>query len=303
MEHKLEDGTCQICGRRQRLVGGRLAEHGYRVLSWWGKTQGCFGSRHLPYEIDHAVLDSTINIMPEKIMEIIGELNQMETSPETTTVEIPVKTRDKEELIPFNQMSEYQWGRIIYQWDYTIRGALQELERLVQFRENWKPMDLEKLAQERALEYERHAAEKAARKAALSQVGAEWIQMIYLRNKPIVLDSPPRTMGAQSTKRTLDKLVDQGYLNVEAANGKATYTIKRLPDATRLAPKLPSKTQQAVWDSINNGTYHYDKMAKRYQNTANEQIPHWYRQGFLINKDVQNPIPHEIFQGLPGANF
>jgi hypothetical protein len=61
--------------------------------------------------------------MPEKIMEIIGELNQMETSPETTTVEIPVKTRDKEELIPFNQMSEYQWGRIIYQWDYTIRGA------------------------------------------------------------------------------------------------------------------------------------------------------------------------------------
>lgn len=43
------EGTCQICGARQKLPGGLLAAHGYRVD--YNQFIGvCPGSGHLPYE-------------------------------------------------------------------------------------------------------------------------------------------------------------------------------------------------------------------------------------------------------------
>lgn len=42
-------GCCQICGRGQKLPGGRLSRHGYTVQ--WGFFAGiCPGSGHLPFE-------------------------------------------------------------------------------------------------------------------------------------------------------------------------------------------------------------------------------------------------------------
>lgn len=43
------DGSCQLCGRQQKLPGGRLSQHGYTVQ--WGFFNGvCPGSEHLPFE-------------------------------------------------------------------------------------------------------------------------------------------------------------------------------------------------------------------------------------------------------------
>lgn len=42
-------GHCQICGRKQKIVRGKLAKHGYSVR--WNMFVGtCSGSEHLPYE-------------------------------------------------------------------------------------------------------------------------------------------------------------------------------------------------------------------------------------------------------------
>jgi hypothetical protein len=42
-------GTCQICGRVQKLPHGYLAKHGYTVEDW-GFTGTCDGSGYLPFE-------------------------------------------------------------------------------------------------------------------------------------------------------------------------------------------------------------------------------------------------------------
>jgi hypothetical protein len=49
MAKAINDGTCQICGCRQRLPNGRLAKHGYTTR--WGFFSGtCTGSGELPFE-------------------------------------------------------------------------------------------------------------------------------------------------------------------------------------------------------------------------------------------------------------
>lgn len=49
MAKAINDGTCQICGSRQRLPNGRLAKHGYTTR--WGFFSGtCTGSEELPFE-------------------------------------------------------------------------------------------------------------------------------------------------------------------------------------------------------------------------------------------------------------
>ena len=43
-------GTCQICGRLQKLPSGRMAKHGYTTR--WGFFEGtCPGSDHQPFEL------------------------------------------------------------------------------------------------------------------------------------------------------------------------------------------------------------------------------------------------------------
>ena len=48
-------GTCQICGRSQKVVRGVIAHHGYqqpwRTQGSGARTASCPGSRHLPYEV------------------------------------------------------------------------------------------------------------------------------------------------------------------------------------------------------------------------------------------------------------
>lgn len=51
-------GTCQVCGKVQRLPNGRLAEHGYTVFGCYNHV--CPGSGQLPLEQDRTILDSVI---------------------------------------------------------------------------------------------------------------------------------------------------------------------------------------------------------------------------------------------------
>ena len=49
-------GTCQVCGRLQKLPAGSLSKHGYTVE--WGYFSGvCPGAHELPLEQDRSVLD------------------------------------------------------------------------------------------------------------------------------------------------------------------------------------------------------------------------------------------------------
>jgi hypothetical protein len=52
-------GTCQCCGRLQKLPGGLLSKHGYTVD--WGYFNGvCWGAHHQPLELDRKILDGAI---------------------------------------------------------------------------------------------------------------------------------------------------------------------------------------------------------------------------------------------------
>ena len=57
-------GTCQVCGREQKLPNGILSTHGYTV-EWNMFTGECFGSKELPFEqstdlIQRAVLTASV---------------------------------------------------------------------------------------------------------------------------------------------------------------------------------------------------------------------------------------------------
>jgi hypothetical protein len=53
-------GTCQACGRGQKLPGGRLSDHGYTIR--WNFFSGvCSGSRHLPFELSVDLIEGEIS--------------------------------------------------------------------------------------------------------------------------------------------------------------------------------------------------------------------------------------------------
>lgn len=56
----INDGTCQICGCRQRLPNGRLAKHGYAVR-WNMFVGGCTGSAGLPFEQSTDLIERAIH--------------------------------------------------------------------------------------------------------------------------------------------------------------------------------------------------------------------------------------------------
>jgi hypothetical protein len=53
-------GTCQICGRSQKLPSGRIAQHGYTVQ--WGSYNGiCNGTGQLPFEQSKDFLQKAVH--------------------------------------------------------------------------------------------------------------------------------------------------------------------------------------------------------------------------------------------------
>lgn len=64
-------GTCQVCGRTQKLPGGVVAKHGYTVQGWYGSTGSfmgtCKGSGKKPLEVACDWLDQHIALIREDI--------------------------------------------------------------------------------------------------------------------------------------------------------------------------------------------------------------------------------------------
>lgn len=59
MSKATHEGTCQLCGRQQRLPGGKLAKHGYTVE--YGFFSGvCPGSHEQPYETSRNLIAKRI---------------------------------------------------------------------------------------------------------------------------------------------------------------------------------------------------------------------------------------------------
>ena len=71
-------GECQICGRTQKLPGGRMAKHGYTVS--WGFFNGtCQGSAALPFEQDCSLVAEAIRAAKKHrvyLVERIAELRE-----------------------------------------------------------------------------------------------------------------------------------------------------------------------------------------------------------------------------------
>jgi len=81
-------GECQVCGRTQKLPGGKLAQHGYTV--YWGCFDGtCNGSDELPFEQDKFLVDKAIadaTVYREDLVKTIKELRE-DTNPAKARVQ------------------------------------------------------------------------------------------------------------------------------------------------------------------------------------------------------------------------
>ena len=79
-------GTCQVCGRIQKLPGGVLANHGYN-LTYKFFMGTCYGSGALPYELSCDLVKDSVRISrdsQERILRIIAQLERSENEYETT---------------------------------------------------------------------------------------------------------------------------------------------------------------------------------------------------------------------------
>lgn len=57
MRQSTHSGECQLCGRKQKLPGGKLSKHGYTVQ--WGFFSGvCPGAHHDPFEVSKDLIQS-----------------------------------------------------------------------------------------------------------------------------------------------------------------------------------------------------------------------------------------------------
>lgn len=62
MRHNMKathQGTCQVCGRRQKLPGDMLSAHGYTV-QWSCFVGTCWGSGHAPFEVAIDLIQNAI---------------------------------------------------------------------------------------------------------------------------------------------------------------------------------------------------------------------------------------------------
>lgn len=53
-------GTCQCCGSKQKLPGGKLALHGYEVARFGFFNGVCGGARHEPFEVSKDLIEQFI---------------------------------------------------------------------------------------------------------------------------------------------------------------------------------------------------------------------------------------------------
>lgn len=123
-------GSCQACGRVQKLPDGTLAKHGYTTR--WGFFEGtCVGTGHKPYEQDCSLIQRFIDSATKSRADVlarIAELAKPATEPKAWFSEyVPAKRR--------GEHSRYQEREVALLWspagesvDYETGKTRQRLD-------------------------------------------------------------------------------------------------------------------------------------------------------------------------------
>jgi hypothetical protein len=111
-------GTCQICGRQQKLPGGRMAKHGYTTR--WNFFQGvCTGADHLPFEQSIDLIQNAIENAKSRIVALQSRIAELRT-PATTPVcyaNVYITHRNSDRVA---------YGKGEYHW---VKGTISRPER------------------------------------------------------------------------------------------------------------------------------------------------------------------------------
>lgn len=77
-------GSCQLCGREQKLPNGKLSLHGYAVL--WNQFNGtCPGSRHQPYELSCDLIKTHLGRVQTQLTNLATQINTLMAEATSTT--------------------------------------------------------------------------------------------------------------------------------------------------------------------------------------------------------------------------
>lgn len=86
MSKATHKGTCQICGRSQKLPQGALSKHGYTTR--WGFFSGvCTGARHTPFEESYDLISDIIVRCEREVEDLDGHIESLEASEDCAVVE------------------------------------------------------------------------------------------------------------------------------------------------------------------------------------------------------------------------
>ncbi len=100
-------GSCQICGRIQKLPGELLSKHGYTVE--WNMFNGtCRGSSHLPFEKSCELIPPMIQSARERRNGLIEFQKELLATPVEGTREAWVEVYRRT-----GRMSSYQWMKVL----------------------------------------------------------------------------------------------------------------------------------------------------------------------------------------------
>jgi hypothetical protein len=112
----IHTGECQNCGRRQKLPGGLLAKHGYRIV--WGQFEGaCVGSGELPFEVSCDLIERFIARAQERkaaIQAAIVTLSQPATTPKAWYHEYMPSLADGRKGYHWREITIFANGRWLY---------------------------------------------------------------------------------------------------------------------------------------------------------------------------------------------
>lgn len=171
-------GTCQCCGSRQKLPGGVLAQHGYKVV--WGQFDGvCLGSQYLPYEQSCGVMQDFAALAKERRVKMVAfqaELLKPATQPRAWVDEF-VSARKPRRWIEVNLISENGYvyyidtggkkKRVLFNWRYidlldwatrlnaeyakAIQQNINEIDKYIAWLDKriaeWEPAELHPIKQ------------------------------------------------------------------------------------------------------------------------------------------------------------
>lgn len=157
-EKATHQGSCQVCGRLQKLPDGVLAKHGYNVT--FGFFNGtCWGSGHKPFEKAFDLVQKSVNLATEQRDRLLQAVAELESAPITNEAPfyryITAKTRReysgyREEIVKLclNSVSERVWdiefsdGKREPGFRYSLYGTLEEIvnklrsERIEQYNKD-----------------------------------------------------------------------------------------------------------------------------------------------------------------------